>query len=80
MSQNDQTHFKISQNLFFLKIILGVMEVNLPKVAQPIKCQCHPHLETSQLICCANQLTCFYTRETLAFNGLILEAKFDDDP
>ena len=29
-----------------------------------------PHIETSQLICCANQLTSFYMRATLAFNGL----------
>ena len=28
-------------------------------------------IETSQLICCANQLTSFYIRATLAFNGLI---------
>ena len=36
----------------------------------PFKCQCCPHIETSQLICCANQLTSFYTRPTLALNGL----------
>ena len=29
-----------------------------------------PHIETSQLICIANQLTGFYMRATLAFNGL----------
>ena len=29
-----------------------------------------PHIETSQLICFANQLTGFYMRATLAFNGL----------
>ena len=28
----------------------------------PIKCQCCAHIETSQLICCANQFTGFYTR------------------
>ena len=33
-------------------------------------CQCCPHIETSQLICIANQLTDFYVRATLAFNGL----------
>ena len=37
---------------------------------KPIKCQCCPHIETSQLICCANQLTGFYMRATLIFNGL----------
>ena len=32
------------------------------------KCQnCH-HIETSQQICCANQLTGFYVMTTLAFN------------
>ena len=29
-----------------------------------------PHIETSQLICRASQLTGFYTRATLVFNGL----------
>ena len=38
----------------------------------PFKCQCCPHIETSQLICFANQLTGFYIRVTLAFNGLII--------
>ena len=32
--------------------------------------------ETSQLICTENQLTDFYMRATLAFNGLLLEVKF----
>ena len=31
--------------------------------------QCCPHMETSQLICTANQLTDFYMRATLAING-----------
>ena len=35
-----------------------------------IKCQCCPHIETSQLIYSANQLTGFYMRATLALNGL----------
>ena len=35
-----------------------------------IKRQCCPHIETSKLICCANQLTGFYIRATLALNGL----------
>ena len=29
-----------------------------------------PHIETSQLICTADQLTGFYMRATLAFNAL----------
>ena len=36
----------------------------------PIKCQCCPRIETSQLICTANQLTGFYMRATLALNRL----------
>ena len=35
-----------------------------------IKCQCCPHIETSQLVC-ANQLTGIYMRATLALHGLI---------
>ena len=34
------------------------------------KCQCCPHIETSRLICRANQLTGFYMRATMALNGL----------
>ena len=36
---------------------------------KPIKCQSYPHIETSQLICTANQFTGFYMRATLALNG-----------
>ena len=38
----------------------------------PIKHQSCHHIETSQLICTANQLTGFYMMPTLAFNELIL--------
>ena len=38
-----------------------------------IKCQCCPHIETSQLIYTANQLTGFYMRATLALNWLIFK-------
>ena len=41
------------------------------KLFQPIKCRCCPHTETSQLICCANQLTDFYMKATLTLNGLM---------
>ena len=37
---------------------------------EPIKCHCCADIETSQLICYANQLTRFYMRATLAFNVL----------
>ena len=33
-----------------------------------MKCKCWPHIETSQLIYCANQLTDFYMRATLAIS------------
>ena len=36
----------------------------------PTKCQCFPHIETSLLICTTNQLTGFYMKAILAFNGL----------
>ena len=36
----------------------------------PIKSQCCPHIETSQLICIENQLSGFCMRATLALNGL----------
>ena len=36
---------------------------------EAVKYQCCPHIETIQLICCANQLTGFYMGATLAFNG-----------
>ena len=39
-------------------------------LSELIKYQCCPHIETSQFICCANQLTDFYMRATLALNGL----------
>ena len=40
-------------------------------------CQCGPHIETSQLIRCANQLTGFYMRVTLTFTGLSIQNVFD---
>ena len=39
-----------------------------------IKCQCCPHIETSQLICCANKLTGFYMGATMVFNWLTIES------
>ena len=51
------------KNLNFVK--------DCPFLIKPIKkCQCCPHIETNQLICCPSQLTGFYIRETLALNGL----------
>ena len=74
---------EIIQKRGFL-IIQGVQNklMNLPKFAfyqkwslamipWPIKWQFCSHIETSQLICCANQLSGFHMRATLAINGLI---------
>ena len=36
---------------------------------------CFPHIETSQLICIANQLAGFYMRAAVAINGLIEEER-----
>ena len=46
------------------------------KLYCPINCECCPHIETSQMIFCANQLTGFYMRATLAINGLNIFDKF----
>ena len=55
----------------FLKILqISVSRQLLPKFWRNKKC-CH-HIETSQLICCANQLIGLYMRATLALNGLNL--------
>ena len=43
-------------------------EIEVNKVAEPIKCQCYPHIETSQLNRRANQFTGFY-EATLVLNG-----------
>ena len=51
------------QHLFLDHLIVRV------DIFKPIKCQCSPHTETSQLIYCKNQLTGFYMRATLALNG-----------
>ena len=39
-------------------------------------CPGYPHIETSQLICFANQMTGFYMRATLTLNGLTISAKY----
>ena len=54
-----------------LTILLLVSYGEIVVINALSKCQCCPHIETSQLICTANQLTGFYMRATLALNGLI---------
>ena len=53
----------INQNDFDFWQKLGFLD-------KPINCQCCPHIETSQLICTANQLTGVYIRATATNNGL----------
>ena len=48
----------------------------LPEVINLIKRQSCHDIETSQLICSANQLTAFYMMASLAFNKLIFSALF----
>ena len=43
-------------------------------LTHPFNNQCFHHIETNQLICTANQLTGFYMRATLPFNGLNMQA------
>ena len=54
----------------FLPLVTAIYQTSLT-----IECQCCLHTETSQLICCGNQLTGFYMRSTLAFTGLILPSQ-----
>ena len=59
-------------NLLYFNLFMVHGTTNFRLISsQPIKCQCCPHVENSQLICCANQLTGFYMRATLALSGLI---------
>ena len=61
---------KLLEGLLFAKYLIYVAGT-LNKFISPIKWQCCPHVETSQLIFCVNQLTGFYMRATLELNGLI---------
>ena len=45
------------------------VSVRIGVYCQPINFQCCPHIETSQLIWTANQLTGFYMNAALAING-----------
>ena len=67
-----KNHF-LRQNIFFLQKQEKVYETKISKSYQyRIKCQYCPHIETSQLICTANQLTGFYMRATLAMNAILI--------
>ena len=51
-------------------------EINTTFCADPLNAS-FALIVTSQLICLANQLTCFCMRATLAFNGLKSESTFE---
>ena len=57
--------WRCSAEKIFLKISQNSQENTYAGVSLLIKLQtCCPHIETSQLVCTANQLTGFYMRET----------------
>ena len=59
-------------NVLELKAILLALKSFVKtshKYVNPLNAKCH-HVETSQLICAANQLAGFYMMTILAFNGL----------
>ena len=65
------------RNFFYLLVIYKMYKISVwcfsilhIYTTEPINCQCCPHIETSQLICSANQLAGFCMRTTLAINGL----------
>ena len=68
MSQNGHTHFKDLEKLYARYNAAKILKYVFPflllcikglNIDWPIKCHCCPHIETSQLICTANQLTGF---------------------
>ena len=71
---------KVKRELFAMALIIFAEIVNLivfwgceySSEYYPIKRQNYHHIETSQLICRANQLTGFYMMATLAVNELMI--------
>ena len=64
----------IKRNVMMKKIKL--YNVSKYIICEFIKGQSCHHIETNQLICCANQLTGVYMMATLVFNGLITISNF----
>ena len=65
-SETAKSHKLLLQNsLSWILAGPGFLHLSLP-----IKCQCCPDIETSQLICTANQLTDFHMKAIQALNGL----------
>ena len=78
--------FEVLRNFIQFHLYYEANSSNLINVYSPyspislVKRQSCHHIETTQLICSANQLTGFYMMVTLAFNELILDAKYGLDP
>ena len=70
------THIYLNKPVTFIYNFAKL--INSLKFAYLINRQNCQHIETSQLICSANQLTGFYIMATLALNELILETRFRD--
>ena len=66
-------YFKVSgiikTQILFNPLVIKIQILSLDRLNSLNASHC-PHIETSQLICSANQLTGFYMRETLTFNEL----------
>ena len=63
-----------------LSELVNFTSLEIINLINSLKRQSYRHIETSQLICRANQLTGFYMMATLAFNELIrliLEKKLE---
>ena len=59
----------IKTQILFNLLVIKIQILSLDRLNSLNVSHC-PHIETSQLICSANQLTGFYMRETLTFNEL----------
>ena len=59
----------IKTQILFNVLVIKIQILSLDRLNSLNVSHC-PHIETSQLICSANQLTGFYMRETLTFNEL----------
>ena len=59
----------IKTQILFNPLVIKIQILSLDRLNSLNASHC-PHIETSRLICSANQLTGFYMRETLTFNEL----------
>ena len=64
--KQNRIHYRVTRVVVFQLHLEKFLGANF----KPTKCHCCLQIETCQLICSINQLTGFYMRATLAFNGL----------